>query len=148
LRLIISTGRKRLGTASPQPTRLALLGSVLLVGCTAITDFNQFSAGDLAVPPQSQPFGAMCDRNQTTPCVLPTGLMRPLMCFDALDGKPVMGNICTHDCLTGTGGCDEFGNAVCAQLPQVNYCLPKCSPSIPCRQGLTCCGDGVCKPGC
>jgi hypothetical protein len=32
--LLIMIGRKRLGTASPQLARLALLGSALLVGCT------------------------------------------------------------------------------------------------------------------
>jgi hypothetical protein len=80
------------------------------------------------------------------------------LCFDQLDGKPVMGNICTHECTLGS--CTEFANAFCAQLgsiAQKNYCMPTCNlPSIPCRQGLTCCNDtgqvtsgaGVCKPGC
>ncbi len=128
---------------------------VLLIGCSAITDFSEFSSGDMAYAPAG--FAAPCDRNQAMPCV--AGVARALQCFDELDGKVVMGNLCTRDCLV-TVGCGEYPSATCTQVGtplQANYCLPDCNlPSTPCRAGLTCCNDsgrvtsgaGVCKPAC
>ena len=120
---------------------------LLLIGCTAITDFNQFSAGDLSVPAGPRQFGESCDRNQSQPCV--SGGTRMLQCLDMLGGKSVSGNICTRDCVMGPAACTDYPNATCVQIggPLMSFCMPNCNASNPCRSGLTCC-SGVCLPGC
>jgi hypothetical protein len=144
--------------------RAYLTALLVLAGCTAVTDFNQFHIGstadlaavDLTYVPAA--FSEPCDPGESTPCQ-PGDTVRALQCFTSLDGHPVPGSICTREC-NAIMTCAEYSNAACVMIgsaAQPSYCVPHCNlPSTPCRSGLTCCGDagpvtsgaGVCKPGC